>query len=427
MTGRVVVVRGDAARLPLPDESVDLIVTSPPYFLLRSYVDGGKPYPGQIGAEATPREYLDALLACTREWARVLKPEGSLWVNLDDKYAGGGQGGNVGGRLEGGEYLNRTTGMARRVPEGFRAKSLLNLPHRYAIGCTDQLGLIERATVIWRKNGLPESVRDRVQREHEYLFHFTKRERYYSACDEIRRPPAAPGRKGGTTAFGARNVSHDRTATGAYDGQNPLGRVPGSVWDVPTEPLNVPGWVAHARCCGGRKRPGCEDGLNHYAAWPTGLVRPVILGWSPAGICAGCGEGRRPVTTSVRMLDGVPREDLPAWSAPSAPRRTSDGVGHGRFTTDRRLAGYACGCPDLCAPTRPAVVLDPCGGTGATALTASVLGRTGISVDLSHDYGRLAQWRTTDPGEIARALGVPRPPAQVKDQASLFDLEGEAS
>ena len=86
MNGRAIVLRGDAAHLPLPDASVDLICTSPPYFGLRSYTDGGEHYGGQIGSEATPREYIAALLDCTREWVRVLKPSGSIFVNLGDRY-----------------------------------------------------------------------------------------------------------------------------------------------------------------------------------------------------------------------------------------------------------------------------------------------------------------------------------------------------
>jgi len=78
-------------------------------------------------------------------------------------------------------------------------------------------------------------------------------------------------------------------------------------------------------------------------------------------------------------------------------------------------------------PTLPAVVLDPFGGTGTTALVASVLGRHGISVDRSADYCRLARWRTTDPGERARAMQVPKPPPVPEGQVSLFDLDGEAS
>ena len=151
------IIQGDAAHLPLPDESVDLIVTSPPYFGLRSYTDGGEHYDGQIGSEATPREFLEALQACTREWVRVLKPEGSLFVNLGDKYAGSG------GQWEGDQRdMSSRPGRGRCNSDaggntyGLRPKSLLGMPWRYALGCIDDLGLTLRAEIVWSKpNGLP--------------------------------------------------------------------------------------------------------------------------------------------------------------------------------------------------------------------------------------------------------------------------------
>ena len=87
------------------------------------------------------------------------------------------------------------------------------------------------------------------------------------------------------------------------------------------------------------------------------------------------------------------------------------------------ITGYACACPDATAPTHPATVLDPFGGTGTTALVASVLGRTGVSIDRSADYCRLARWRTTDPAECARAMQVPKPPPVADGQEALFGLE----
>jgi hypothetical protein len=93
----------------------------------------------------------------------------------------------------------------------------------------------------------------------------------------------------------------------------------------------------------------------------------------------------------------------------------------------RIITGYACACLDASAPICPAVVLDPFGGTGTTALVADVLGRIGITVDRSADYCRLARWRTTDPAERARALGVPKPPPVPEGQRSLFDEIEEAA
>ena len=118
MTGSARIIRGNALALPLADDSVDLVVTSPPYFGLRSYQDGGEHYSGQIGDEPTPAEFVDALIAATREMVRVLKPSGSIFVNLGDKMAG---------------------------------KSLMLLPERYRIRAVDELGLIARAVVIWSK------------------------------------------------------------------------------------------------------------------------------------------------------------------------------------------------------------------------------------------------------------------------------------
>ena len=88
-------IRGNAMSLPLADESVDLCVTSPPYFSLRQYTDGGEAYEGQIGSEATPQAFLEALWAVTAECVRVLKPSGSLWVNLGDRMAKGEETGEM--------------------------------------------------------------------------------------------------------------------------------------------------------------------------------------------------------------------------------------------------------------------------------------------------------------------------------------------
>jgi site-specific DNA-methyltransferase (cytosine-N4-specific) len=347
-TVNAVIVRADARSLPLADESVDLIVTSPPYLGQRSYTDGGEHYAGQIGSEATPAEYIAALLDCTREWVRVLRPSGSLFVNLGDKYASPGGRGVQG---DTGQMAGRSVVEARRrsiaqqgagVREwGLPHKSLAGLPWRYTLGCIDQLGLVLRAEIVWSKpNGLPEKVTDRVTRTHEQLFHFTRRPRYYSAGDSIRVPHA------GWTAKAyeyeqrgyQRRVNSDRQDQGNFRQPpklNPAGKIPGSVWDFASEPLQLPDWLD----------------VDHFAPMPMEMARRCILGWSPP-------------------------------------------------------AG---------------VVLDPFGGAGTTALVAESFGRRAISADLSHDYGRAARWRVSDPGERARALGVPKPPPVLEGQESLFE------
>ncbi|MFI6296788.1 DNA-methyltransferase [Nonomuraea sp. NPDC050790] len=346
--GKAIVLRGDARDLPLPDNSVDLIVTSPPYWGLRDYRDGGNSLDGQIGAEPTPDAYIDALIDCTREWMRILTPEGSIFVVLGDKYsthvgttsgtrlARGNFGTSAGRNLAGVRDVVRA-GIGADLPD----KSRLMLPERYRLACAFTLGLIVRSVIIWSKPAcMPESVTDRVRVVHEDIVHLTKQPRYFASVDDIRRPHKAPLRVAGNTAMQARNLHHPRTATSAYEGPHPLGALPGSVWEIATEPVRVPQTL----------------GASHYAPFPLALVRTVVLGWSPDG----------------------------------------------------------------------GVVADPFGGTGTTALVASVLGRTGISVDRSADYCRIAQWRTTDPGERARAMGVPKP-EPVHPQQSILDLFSEVS
>lgn len=273
MLGTASILRADARALPLADAGVDLIVTSPPYFGLRSYRDGGEHYSGQLGSEPTPSEFLDALVACTREMRRVLKPTGSIWVNLGDKYDSGTSASrsNPGDRVLDGRRRAAWNAGEQRVTNG-RPKSLMGIPWRYALRCIDELGLILRAEVIWSKpNGLPEAVTDRVRRSHEHWFHFALQPRYFAAVDEIREPhsnntharrkdASLPPKNASGIVAGVRNGYFGDTTF------NPLGKVPGSVWEIPAQPLTVP---AHL-------------GVEHFAAFPVEWPRRIILGWSPA-------------------------------------------------------------------------------------------------------------------------------------------------
>jgi hypothetical protein len=368
----VQILRGNALALPIEDDSVDLVVTSPPYFGLRSYQDGGEHYDGQIGSEATPAEFVDAL---------------------------------------------------------FRSGEI---PWRYALRCIDDLGLILRAEVIWSKpNGLPESVTDRVRRSHETWFHFTLNPRYYSAVDEIREE-YSPNQPWGIRTLG--RVDPSRGDHGqpdkVRDTTNPLGKLPGSVWTIPTQPLTVPP----------------ELGIEHFAAFPMEWPRRIVTGWSPREVCMACGEGRRPVADVTR----TPRDAIAALSLGKQDPRAKLQDRHTRawITSTRDVTGYACDCPEptpcpdhlsepawnckacdtaalnrSAAPATPGVVLDPFGGTGTTALVAHALGRHGISVDMSADYCRLARWRTSDPKELARAQQreYTPPREQVDGQETLFE------
>jgi len=386
--------QADALRLPFADDSVDLVVTSPPYFALRSYRDGDEHYDGQIGSEATPQDFLEALWAATAEMVRVVKPSGSIFVNLGDKYAGSGGHNNagVGGTGRGPSSYTKASGRARQ-------KSLMGLPWRYAIGCIDDLGLILRSEIVWSKpNGLPESVTDRVRRSHEQWFHFTLEPRYFSAIDEIREPydPQSIDRAAhpfNGNAFRARHL--DQATTGGHDGgdgwqPSPLGKVPGSVWSIPSEPLQVPDSL----------------GVDHFAAFPQEWPRRLILGWCPQEVCSECGEGRAPVVEKELELDyhsthaKTHRGRDHGQNARTVDGRGSDNVSR----TVATITGYACACPDNTAPSTPGVVLDPFVGTGTVPMVARALGRIGIGVDLSADYLRLANWRVFESGHAAKTM-----------------------
>ena len=377
--------QADALRLPLADDSVDLVVTSPPYFALRSYQDGDEHYDGQIGSEASPQEFLEALWAATAEMVRVVKPSGSIFVNLGDKYAGSGGHNNagVGGTGRGPSTYTKASGHAR-------PKSLMGLPWRYAIGCIDDLGLILRSEIVWSKpNGLPESVTDRVRRSHEQWFHFTLEPRYFSAIDEIREAYTSPPAKAQKSKAAESGATLNPTLNPTHDLEhNPLGKPPGSVWSIPSEPLQVPDHL----------------GVDHFAAFPQEWPRRLILGWCPQEVCSECGEGRAPVVELDADYAAF-REATGGWK----PDRIADDganrpVGTARPTPKHTITGYACACPDNTAPSTPGVVLDPFAGTGTVSMVAKALGRTGIGIDLSADYLRLANWRVFESGHAAKTM-----------------------
>ncbi len=192
-----------------------------------------------------------------------------------------------------------------------------------------------------------------------------------------------------------------------------LGKLPGSVWTVPTEPLRVPEHL----------------GIDHFAAFPSEFPRRIIEGWSPRGVCTGCGQGRRPVVDVPSPVGHVHEIDHEretrggmTYGATSQLRLSGPLKQKFRAENPARLLGYACACPTPDAPTTPSVVLDPFGGTGTTAHVAHALGRQGISVDLSSDYCRIASDPDVLAGRVAKVRGTKRPEKQLDGQADLFGL-----
>ena len=243
----------------LPDESVNCCVTSPPYWQVRDYgVDQ------QIGLEPGPHEYIAELVRVFAEVRRVLRDDGTAWVNLGDCSAARGHAG--GGIAK--DYQFTAPAGFRAAPAGWKAKDLMGLPWRVAFALQDD-GWFLRQDIVWYKpNCKPESVKDRPSRSHEYLFLLSKSPRYYYDIDAIREPhkpesieraKRAPPSKAEREGLVTRP---DGQVPNTMLKQNhPLGRNRRSVWQVVPTPY-----------------PGA-----HFATFPPNLIEPCIL--------AGCPEG----------------------------------------------------------------------------------------------------------------------------------------
>ncbi|WP_280452271.1 DNA-methyltransferase [Nocardia cyriacigeorgica] len=249
----------------LPTGAVDCIVTSPPYFGLRDYGE-----PGQYGQESSPAEYVETMRALFAELRRVLADDGTLWLNLGDSYAANSEGCQRG---RGGWNTHQHAEAVVQPRSGMAPKNLLGIPWRVAFALQDD-GWILRNAIVWNKpNAMPESVTDRVSSRYETVFLFAQSRRYWFDLDAIReqydgdRPLARRARTGTTnkansvaTPWG---VQTNMRATGEqHTAAHSLGRNPGDVWDIATQPF-----------------PGA-----HFAVMPTALAeRCIQAGCKPGG------------------------------------------------------------------------------------------------------------------------------------------------
>jgi DNA modification methylase len=189
--GNATILQGDCLEMlkKLPDESVQCCVTSPPYWGLRDYG-----HDGQIGMEATPEDYTAAMVAVFREVRRVLKADGTLWLNLGDSYVGSGFGSGGTGCASGKQNTNKGAHFklgkifVRTTAPGLKAKDLVGIPWMVAFALRTD-GWYLRSEIIWAKpNPMPESVIDRPTKAHEQIFLLTKSAQYYYDSDAIKEP-----------------------------------------------------------------------------------------------------------------------------------------------------------------------------------------------------------------------------------------------
>lgn len=251
----------------LPDNCIDCCVTSPPYYGLRDYGTEG-----QIGLEESPEEYIEKLTTVFTEVLRVLKPSGSLWLNIADSYAGSGKGAsrypdNAKGYLQGtnaGTVGNKTW---YKYKTNCKDKDLIGIPWLLAFSLRG-VGYYLRQEIIWYKpNAMPESVKDRCTKSHESIFLLTKSKRYYFDSEAIREAARydAAERRENAPRYGGKKYTESpdifyRTKSGnayAYTGF----RNRRDVWAIPTRP----------------------EKSAHFATFPPDLITPCILAGSPRG------------------------------------------------------------------------------------------------------------------------------------------------
>lgn len=244
----------------MPDNYLDCVITSPPYWQLRDYG-----YDGQWGLEPTFNEYLEHLWQLMDAIYLKLKDNGTAWVNLGDTYARGTRGKDGTNHTVSNSKEHHVEPNTKPDYNGFN-KCLLLIPHRFAIGCIDR-GWIVRNDIIWAKrNGMPESVTDRFSKKHEYFFFMVKSQNYYFDLDAIRSKHihANDKRNDGERHVykdGVKSLNNNMLATNAVS-FNPLGKNPGSVadfWDIPTKPSSN----------------------EHYAAYNDELIKKPILAGCP--------------------------------------------------------------------------------------------------------------------------------------------------
>lgn len=370
----------------LADQSVQTVITSPPYFGLRDYgVDG------QIGLETTPALYVAALVAVFREAWRVLRDDGTLWLNLGDSYAGNGNRSGEGetralssAKFHGGRaHLEQ-----RRVTgdSGLPDKNLLGMPWRVAFALQDD-GWYLRSDIIWSKpNCMPESVTDRPTRAHEYLFLFAKSARYYYDAQAIAEPAQGDSGWAKQRASGRSNWAQrpgiDTNGGNQGDGtlwQDTATRNKRTVWSIATQSFSG----------------------AHFATMPEALVEPCILAGSSARACEHCGAawGR------VVERDGVPR-DRTIDSSGDLPGRIGNGksglndlsgpaFAKWKAEHPNRDLGFAprCACPANTG-SAASIVLDPFAGTGTVMRVAQRYQRSAIGIELNPDYAVLSDART---------------------------------
>jgi DNA modification methylase len=352
----------------LQSRSVDMCVTSPPYYKQRDYG-----FNTQIGLEDTPEVYIEKLVLIFNEVNRVLKPHGTLWLNIGDTYAGKYTGIN--------DYIAAKDSdqdpkfKKHIITKNLKPKDLIGIPWLLALALRNS-GWYLRCDIIWSKrNPMPESIKDRPTKAHEYLFLLSKRKHYYYDAEATKTQSKVPDdnrgsrskhiRKPGEYINGIRN-------DGTYEKANDR-----SIWETSTE----------------------ASKYLHFATFPQALVQKcIIAGSSEYGCCTDCGK---PYTRSVtsKLIDTlkatkkvvVDQRDHDKTNTSRSKNWTNDGYKPGMIR-QTKTTGWSATC-NCNAEIQPAIILDPFSGTGTTAIVATKLYRNFIAIEGKAQYNDIAKER----------------------------------
>lgn len=364
---------------------------------------------GCLGLEPTPELYIGHMVQVFRELRRVLRPDGTLWLNLGDSYASGNRGTSDADRKP------SAHGMPAGPwdPAGIKPKDLFGIPWRAAFALQAD-GWWLRSDVVWSKtNAMPESVTDRPTRSHEMVFLLTPSERYFYDHVAIREPHAAESvarvARGRAVNHKWSNGPGDQTiANDLSKALHPSGRNKRDVWAISTKPYKG----------------------AHFAVMPPDLVEPCILaGTSEAGACPNCGA------PWVRIIERA-KSDCPASYRGSSFQRGKtaqareglSAVGTAPRGEYSVTTGWKPGCSCLARDLRrqdrvPCVVLDPFGGSGTTAMVARNLGRDWEIVEANPQYAALVDGRLGVPPTKLKATKTMRRSRIPHPQMEFFEGE----
>lgn len=401
----------------IPDHSVHVVVTSPPYLALRRYAGGaGRTWAdgstGIFGEEPNPKLYVEHSVEIFNELKRVLHPSGTFWLNLGDSYQHGGPQPSTGIHARNGVPLPTTY----KRDKVFKSKKQLGMiPARVALALQDD-GWILRQDIIWAKglsfcptysgSVMPESIVDRAIWSHEHLFHFAVNDKYFYDIDGCREPYAASTIKSLEKGYNGKAIK-DYAGAGA---QNPSA-VKHRIVEAMRNQLNPEVRYANADRAYGDP-DSCERMLNgggrnlrnvwvipkeplkeaHFAAFPTKLVEPVIrLGSSEKGCCPACFAPWSRNLIREKVPDDVQAQFEAARVATVADTGRTDGHTARKPNYRRKVLGegWVPGCDHDLDPI-PCTVLDPFSGSGRSGIVATRLGRTYIGIDASAEYAAMA-------------------------------------